>query len=293
MDTSKGNSMISCSCTHLLVLIRTPMTDAFFTTEDGLWFSPTDHTRGPWSPDHCHAGPPTGLVARAMEALLPDQRLTRLTINLIRPIPHRLMRVESTCDRQGRTVSLTSARLLDNKDIVCATASGLFMTPQPAENFPTQTVCLDNPETAIPGPFPIQQTLHPLPAFNGTGVETRYPAGENEKPGPTTAWLKTVPLISDEVASPFQRICPLADCGNAFGRNAEPVDFNFMNPDLTLLLHRDPEGEWFGSRSSGYWENNGIGMSDAQLFDHHGSVGRALQTLFIRKTQPVARKTTD
>lgn len=57
-----------------------------------------------------------------------------------------------------------------------------------------------------------------------------------------------------------------------------------MNPDLTILLHRDPVGEWLGTSASGYWEDNGIGMADAQLFDESGSVGRALQTLLIRKT---------
>ena len=49
-------------------------------------------------------------------------------------------------------------------------------------------------------------------------------------------------------------------------------------------LHRDPVGEWLGTSASGYWEDNGIGMADAQLFDESGSVGRALQTLLIRKS---------
>ena len=56
-----------------------------------------------------------------------------------------------------------------------------------------------------------------------------------------------------------------------------------MNPDLTILLHREPQGEWLGTNSTGYWEDTGIGMADAQLFDESGSVGRALQTLLLRK----------
>ena len=95
--------------------------------------------------------------------------------------------------------------------------------------------------------------------------------------------MKTVPLLATETPSPFQRLCPLADCGNAFGRNAEPWEVNFMNPDLTILLHREPQGEWLGTNSTGYWEDTGIGMADAQLFDESGSVGRALQTLLLRK----------
>jgi len=201
------------------------MSDSFFTSVDNIWFSPTSHTRGPWDENACHAGPPTGLLARAVEHALPEQRLTRLAVNLLRPIPFSKI-----------------------------------------------------------GLFPITKTLHDKPAFNGDGVDVRYPDGENHLPGPTTAWLKTVPLLNNEISSPFQSICPLADCGNAFGRNADPSEVTFMNTDLTLVLHRDPVGEWFGSQSAAYWEPNGIGLADALLFDSLGVVGRALQTLVLRKT---------
>jgi len=124
--------------------------------------------------------------------------------------------------------------------------------------------------------------LHRLPAFNGDGVQTRYVTGYDDTPGRTAAWLKTVPLFDDEIASPFQRICPMADCGNAFGRLADPGDVTFMNTDLTILLHRDPVGDWLGSDSECFWETNGIGLSDSRLFDQHGVVGRAIQTLLLR-----------
>jgi len=258
------------------------MNDSFFLPGDNNTFLPTDHTRGPWHQNHCHAGPPTGLLARAVELLFPDQRLTRLTVNLTRPIPHAPMSVEAQAVRQGRIVSTASAELRDPEQRICATATALLMSPQPENLLPTHAETIGQHSEATEGPFPIQQTLHELPAFNGSGVETKYPPGENADPGVTTAWLKTVPLIDGETPSPFQKICPLADCGNAFGRNAEPDAVNFMNPDLTILLHRDPVGDWFGTRSAGYWESNGIGMADAQLFDGQGAVGRALQTLLLR-----------
>jgi len=140
---------------------------------------------------------------------------------------------------------------------------------------------MGKPEQATKGDFPIKQ-LHTESCFNGLGVETRYPPGENGEPGPTAVWLKTVALLPDEEPSAFQKICPLADCGNAFGRNAEPHEVSFINPDLTVALHRDPVGDWLGSQSTGYWEPNGIGLADAMLHDEKGVVGRALQTLVLR-----------
>lgn len=259
------------------------MSDSFFTTTDDDWFQPTAYTRGPWDEHACHAGPPTGLLARAMERLLPDFRLTRLTVNLQRPIPFAGFTVEAQIVRQGRTVSMTEASLVDATGRTVITAAGLHLRPADPVDLPTCSRNMGDPETAREGPFPISGTLHGKPAFNGDGVEVRYPIGQDARPGPTCAWMKTVPLLPDEIASPFQRMCPLADCGNAFARNAEPQEVTFMNADLTLVLHRDPVGEWLGTDSVSYWESNGIGLADALLFDARGVVGRALQTLVLRK----------
>ena len=259
------------------------MADSFFTSEDNHWFTPTSHTRGPWHTEHCHAGPPTALIAREIEQLNPEQKLVRLTVNLIRPIPFNGFSVSAEITRQGRIVTTSSATLIDADQKVCASAVALQMTPQTTTELPSQHVDYGKHTDATTGQFPITKTLHDLPSFKGDGVEVKYPPGQNHEPGPTIAWMKTVPLLTTETPSAFQRLCPLADCGNAFGRNAEPWDVNFMNPDLTILLHREPQGEWLGTNSTAYWEDNGIGMADAQLFDESGSVGRALQTLLLRK----------
>jgi hypothetical protein len=132
-----------------------------------------------------------------------------------------------------------------------------------------------------PGPFPISPMPHGRPAFSGDAVQMRYPDGDDAV-GPTTAWMRTSPLLPGEAPSPFQRICPLADCGNALGRHRDPSEMRFVNADLTVALHRDPVGEWLGSRAVGYWEPDGIGLADALLFDDRGPVGRALQTLVLR-----------
>ena len=85
--------------------------------------------------------------------------------------------------------------------------------------------------------------------------------------------------------SPFQRVCPLADSGNATSRNGEPEEFSFVNADLTISLHRLPVGEWIGSQAVSHWEPNGIGVADARLLDRQGPIGTASQTLLIRRVQ--------
>lgn len=263
------------------------MSDSFFTSADNRRFQPTSHSRGPWDEHHCHAGPPTGLMARAAEGLLPDQQLVRLTVNLQRPIPYSGFSVVAEVAKRGRMVSLCQISLLDDSAKLCASAESLHVARQSTFEVSTTQPDVPLPQQGIAGEFPIRRTLHDLPSFIGEGVETRYAPGHTPEPGPTTAWIRTVDLLPDETPSAFQRMCPMADCGNAFSRNAEPWEINFMNPDLTIVMFREPQGEWMGSQSTGHWEANGIGMADAQLLDMHGVVGRAVQTLLLRPTESV------
>lgn len=257
------------------------MTESYFTTTDGVWFSPTDHCRGPWDPDACHAGPPTGLMARASERLVPDQRLVRLTVELMRPVPHAGFRVAGEVVRNGRSVSLTSLSLVGADDRTVATARGMHIATAEVGDPPSTDIDTPVLSAAKPGVFGIDRNRDTdVPMFSGS-VEVQYPPGQTRAPGPTTLWMRTVPLLADEPPTPFQAICPLADCGNAVSRNAEPDDWAFVNSDLTIAIHRQPVGEWFGTQAVSHWNPGGIGLADALLFDEVGHVGRALQCLLL------------
>ncbi len=262
----------------------------YFTLGDDEWLIPTDHCRGPWEAESCHAGPPAAMVARAMEHAMDkaglSQRLVRITINLVRPVPMAGFRVHAQITRAGRSVTTLQASLVDSRGKERITATGLGMRgplEQQLPRGPREPIAVL--KDAKPGNFPISWAGHDLPSFVGS-VATIYPPGETPNPGPTTAWMRAIPFLENEVATPFQRICPLADSGNAFSRNAEPSEMVFVNPDLTLMLHREPQGDWLGSQSVSRWESDGIGLADALLFDEIGPVGRALQTLLLTPQSP-------
>jgi hypothetical protein len=264
------------------------VSEAYFDVETtgsgGEWFVPTDYARGPWDPDACHGGPPTALLTRALERALPDFRLARLTVDLARPVPMAGFAVATEIVKAGRATGTTRATIVDADGAPRAVATGTHIMTSPVALFPA---ALDNSgfETprladAEPGAFPIARLLHDQPAFS-RAVEVRYARGEGSV-GATTVWMRTIALLADEEPSPFQRICPLADCGNAFSRHAEPGQVQFINTDLTIALHRDPVGDWLGSRVVSHWQPTGVGLADALLFDDDGPVGRALQTLLLR-----------
>jgi Thioesterase-like superfamily len=83
-------------------------------------------TRGPWHPDHQHAGPPSALICRAIERAAAEAGLThlgRLTVNLMRPAPIGECRIEVTPDYLGRNAGHFSGRLIaGGKDVARFTA---------------------------------------------------------------------------------------------------------------------------------------------------------------------------
>jgi Acyl-CoA thioesterase C-terminal domain/Acyl-CoA thioesterase N-terminal domain len=257
------------------------MIDAYLETEDGAWFVPTEYARGPWLPDACHAGPPAALLARAMEHTVAEQRLARITVELMRPIPMRGFRVRASIAKRGRSVSSSEAELYDDAGIY-ARASGLHLRTLGELEVTTAAVASPDFSASVEGPFPVPTTAHGLTGFNAS-VECRYdPSAVGGRGGPTTMWMRTkVPLLADEEPSPFQRICPLADCLNGISYNGWLDEVWFMNADLTLSLHRDPVGEWFCAQAISHWEPTGVGLADGALFDVEGPVGRATQSLLL------------
>jgi hypothetical protein len=254
--------------------------DAYFTVDAG-WFRPTELARGPWDKDACHAGPPTALMARAVERLVPSQRLVRLTVELMRPIPMAGFRVQGEIRRPGRQVTLTEAELFDD-ETVFARAFGLHIRRSDPLDVPAAPGPAPDLATARPGPFPIRRTAHGSTGFVDS-VEVRYdPAESYAAGGPTTMWMRTlVPVLPDEEPGPFQRICPLADCGNGISFLDSIERVSFVNADLTISLHREPVGDWFASRARSHWQPDGIGSAEASLFDVEGPVGSAVQNLVL------------
>jgi hypothetical protein len=255
---------------------------AFFTQVADGSFIGNDPARGPWSQDHCHAGPVSGLIARAAEALAgPERMLTRLTVDFLRPLPMAGMRIEALTGRDTRTLATTQVQVRGLDGTLCASATVMHLTRRAHSGMPTTATAAPVPGDAVPGSFPIRLGRHGLPMF-ADFAEVRLPPGEDTMPGPTVLWMRTPALLEGEVPSPVQALCPLADCGNAISRNGELDEYGFMNVDLTLQVHREPVSDWLASQAVSHWHDSGIGMSHAVLSDTEGPVAVALQTLVLR-----------
>jgi hypothetical protein len=260
------------------------MPGAFFDLDGGVYL-PRDAARGPWSPDHCHAGPVAGAIARGVETAAGAKRqLVRLTIDLIRPVPMAGFRVTVEMTRAGKRLATAQAAVqgLDGK--TAATASAMLVTPASPVDLLGLSGPADRPDDAREGPFLTGARLHDKP-FLGDFVQVRFPPGETDAPGPTRLWMRTPALVAGEGPSPFQRLCPIADCGNAIGRNGEVDRFTFLNTDLTIVCHRASTSDWLLSDARAHWYTDGIGLAEARISDEHGPVATALQSLIVSRVE--------
>jgi hypothetical protein len=256
--------------------------DAFFLPDGAERFVATEHGRGPWSPGHLHAGPPSALLARAIERAAGDSPalVTRLTVELFAPVPIGPLEVATSTLRAGRSVRRLEATLAAGGRVL-ARASGLATRIQAVE-FPPVT-----PERRDPPPAPESGTAFEFPVFHGnavgyqTAVDARVVRGGFGQ-NPTAVWIRTrVPLVLGEAPSPLERTMIAADSGNGVAVVLDPKRYTFINADLTVAVHRHPAGEWVCLDSITLPEPTGIGVTRSRLWDVDGPFGWALQSLVV------------
>jgi hypothetical protein len=95
-------------------------------------------------------------------------------------------------------------------------------------------------------------------------------------------WTRTrIPLIESEEPSPMSRTLLVADSGSGVSAVLDPLDFLFINVDLTVILPRDPAGEWLLLDAVTTIGDHGTGLAETTVSDVHGPCGTALQTLLV------------
>jgi hypothetical protein len=209
----------------------------------------------------------------------------RLTIELLRPVPLQPLGVRSRFARPGKKVQLVEASLFAG-EVEVARCTGLRVR-RAAVPLPS-----DLP-TIAPPPGPTSGVASQPPwaravtydAFHNRAVEHRFVAGTFEAPGPATDWIRLrVPLVAGEPTSPLSRVAAAADFGNGVSWVLPRAEgYVFINPDLTITLHRHPEGEWVCLDAVTHAGPNGSGLAESRLFDATGLIGHAAQILLIER----------
>jgi hypothetical protein len=90
-----------------------------------------------------------------------------------------------------------------------------------------------------------------------------------------------VPIVEGEEPSGLQRVLAVADSGNGISGTLDMRRWWFINPELTVHLAREPEGEWICLDARTSIEPGGAGLATSTLSDLRGPVARGAQTLYV------------
>jgi hypothetical protein len=255
------------------------MPDAFFHRDRHLYV-PTELTRGPWSPQAQHGGPPAALLATEMERTDAPERamIVRASFELLKPVPIAPLTISTRVLSAGRSVQLIGGVLsAGGEEILLGRAVRIRLTELSFEEqqLPARP---PGPEQGKPSSFfPTGQEVGYHTAMEGSFVR----GGFLEK-GPAIAWLRMRhPLVAGEPVAPLARVLIAADSGNGVSSVLDYRRFIFVNTDLTVNLHRYPEGQWVCLEAESIVSRQGVGLAASMLHDLRGPIGRASQSLLV------------
>lgn len=272
------------------------MTEAFYQpTDDPDRFVGTEHCPAPWSPTLSHAAPPSALLVRAIERLVPSvpgpTQVIRITYDILGPIPIGEVSVSARVARPGRSVELVEAELvaagrlamvarawrIRTADLTLPVPAGLVAVPEQFPGFPPRLVELP--------PLPASSPTYLLPMWNtgyADAIEFRWVTGTENGGAPAAVWARPrIDLVAGQPSTPLTRLLLLVDTANGLSRVLDVETWWFINTELTVHLHRQPTGEWFLLAARSIVESHGAGLTETELFDRDGRVGRAAQALMV------------
>ena len=261
-------------------------TEPFYGERDGLLI-PGPLTGGPWDPTIQHGGPVSGILAHLVETVPAPapMRTARHTVDMMRGVPLTPLRPEVEVLRSGRRIQVVRASLYSGPDLdmEMARATSLRMRvadiPNPVD--PERTAHPEDEPHALPDE-PVLLTMLGIgvPAFL-RAVEFRR-TGEYRDGAPGLVWLRMHnEMVAGCETSAFVRLATVADMASMAAQYLQPDEWMTVNADLAVTAFRDPVGDWMGVRALHKNDGDGIGLSEAVLYDLDGRVGRATASILI------------
>jgi hypothetical protein len=254
-------------------------------TREGDGFIPSAYACSPWSEDQQHGAVMLGLLARAVERHPGDvpRQVTRLTVDMMRAAPMARVEVHCRAVRTGRWVETLEARLSSGgEEYARATAMRfrLQALDTRAARADAQPRAARDASVAWHLPRRIRFFARCVEMNPGDGARGRM------------VWYRMrVPLVAGEPTSGLQRAAALSDftygtprvlLAHTAAAYAPDPEVSSINPDTTLNLLREPQGEWIGLESELVLGDLGAGVATATLWDETGVVGSVTQSVLLR-----------
>ena len=252
-----------------------------FFRRGGAQILPLPAAAGPWMPNALSGSAVGPLFASLLEDVTPPQpmRVTRLSIEFLRPVPLAPLDYDVRIVREGRKQQILQLTLLASGKPV-AQATALRLRCLPARE-------VANVETGDGQPFepPAGTAFAPgIRADNGMlqWLESRVQSATNAGAPLSDGWFRFLGRIFDDrPLTPLTRAALFADFGNGFAPIFDARQYSYLNADLTLHLARLPVGEWLRLQAQTVDGTGGLAMTVVTMSDAQGTVGWSHQSLLI------------
>lgn len=256
-------------------------TESYYEVVGPHRYRPTEHAGGAWATAEMHFSPLGGLVVHAMERHLAEHgasglQLSRVSFDILGRLALDECEIRVEILRPGRTIELVEA--------VASIAGRAVVRARAWLLAPGDTTAVTGSPTA---PLTAPDALKPwaMDALWSGGfiasLDVRQLAPP--QPGRATAWVSTpLDLVAGEAVSPLASYVGLLDTANGIAVREDPTVWMFPNVDLTVHLHRRPEGRWAGLDTTVTFGPTGHGLTSTVLHDVAGPVGAAQQILTVR-----------
>jgi acyl-coenzyme A thioesterase PaaI-like protein len=269
----------------------TPLPHEALFDREGAGVRATPLARGPWDANALHGGPVAALCAWAAEQHDPGPAMfvSRLTVELLRPVPLGFLDVHATTFRPGGRVQWIDVRITDADERLVAAARALRLARRDDAPFDVGDAAIPASEPMPRAPAASEHQPIGFPERVGFWLanEFRMAAGDWQTPGPSAAWLRLkVPVIAGETVTPLQRVAAAADFGTGVGNAVRMSSTATINPELTVHLHRAAVGEWIGLAARAWAHAEGVGLCETALHDEQGPIGRGVQSLLVVTNVP-------
>lgn len=227
-------------------------------------------TQGAWDPKQQHGGLVQALLATTVESVptLAPMQLTRLTVDMVRPVPiGERLHLSTHILREGKKIQVVAVEIR-TVDALHARATALRIRAEDMAGRTTVPVTTVEHERVLPRPDDVAVMTIPKRA----GVRPGFLGGVEMRPIPSGFWLRLkVPLFPGEPAAPIARLMVAADMVNTIGVQIDPTSFTTINPDMNVHVLRPPRSEWvsvFGDTR--FQLDAGLGVSNGILGDLDG-----------------------
>ncbi|MFF1481697.1 thioesterase family protein [Streptomyces sp. NPDC058301] len=255
--------------------------ESYYERTGACSYKPTAHAGGAWNADEQHFAPLAGLVVHTVERHLAARPgrlvLARISYDILGRIALDECEITVETVRPGRTIELLEATvaIAGRRPVVRARAWLLA-------SLDTSAVA-DSPHERLPAPEELTAWAMDEQWSGGYVSSLDVRRVPPARKGRTAAWMSSPhDLVAGEPSSALASYIARVDTANGIAVQQDPTAWMFPNLDLTIHLHRQPEGPWTGLDTTVSFGPSRQGLTSTVLHDLRGPVGHAEQILTVR-----------